>query len=180
MKDWPLQIETPRLTLRPFTQDDLDSLAALNADKEVMRYIGDGNPQSTEQTAARLAAILEHRKKHGFGLWSVMEKARGEWVGFCGLQFLEDTDEVEVGYRLARRFWGVGFASEAANASLRYGFDDLSLNQIVAVVHPENHASQRVVSKLGLRFIRIARFYNMDLNYYAISREHFNADDQSP
>lgn len=164
-------IETQRLILRSFTSDDLDELALIGSDPEVMRFIGDGKPQSREQTAARLNSIIEHRNRHGFGVFAVVDKASGALMGYCGLQFLDNTPEIEVGYRLAKRFWGMGFASEAATASLRYGFEELGLDRIVAVVQPENFASQRVLEKIGLTFVKDARYYNTDVRYYAITRD---------
>src|SRR5215510_1031964 len=130
-------IETLRLILRSFSLDDLDEFAALNADPEAMRYIGIGKPQSRGQTQVRLNAILDHYQQHGFGLFVMVEKTSGEFVGFCGLQHLENTSEIEVGYRLARRFWGIGLATEAARACLRYGFEQMGLERIVAVIQPE-------------------------------------------
>jgi ribosomal-protein-alanine N-acetyltransferase len=85
----------------------------------------------------RLNAVLDHWEQHGFGLCAVIDKAGGAFIGFCGLQYLDGTSEIEVGYRLAKRFWGQGLATEAASASLKYGFDELGLDRIVAVVHPK-------------------------------------------
>jgi RimJ/RimL family protein N-acetyltransferase len=164
-------IETPRLLLRRFTRDDLDAWAEINADADVMRYVGDGKPRSRDESQRRLNAILDHWDRHGFGLWALVEKASGELMGFCGLQYLDNTPEIEVGYRLAKRFWGKGFATEAARASLRYGFETLGLDRIVAVVQPENVASCRVIEKIGLRYVKDARFYDTDVKYYAIIRE---------
>lgn len=172
-------IETARLILRPFTSDDLDEFALIGSDPEVMRFIGGGKPQSREQTAARLGGIIEHEKQHGFSPWAAIDKASGALAGFCGLQYLENTAEVEVGYRFAKRFWGMGFASEGAAASLRYGFEQLRLDRIVAVVQAENIASNRVLEKSGLRYMKIARFYNMDLRYYAITREEYERDESA-
>lgn len=170
-------IETTRLLLRPFTPDDLDSFAALNADPEVMRYIGDGKPQSKDQTEMRLNAVLDHWKQHGFGLFTAIEKASGDFVGFCGLKYLDTSSEIEVGYRLAKKFWGRGLATEGARASLRYGFETLGLDRIVAVAQPANTASCRVIEKIGLRYLKVARFYDADLKYFAITREEYRPDD---
>lgn len=172
-------LETARLYLRPFAPDDFDGFAAMNADAEVMRFIGDGKPQSRAQTQARLNAILDHWDQHGFGLFAVVDIMTRTLVGFCGLQYLDNTAEIEVGYRLARRFWGTGLATEAASASLNYGFDELGLDRIVAVVHPDNVASQRVVEKIGLLYVKDSRFYNADLRYYAITREQYMGDDST-
>jgi RimJ/RimL family protein N-acetyltransferase len=169
-------IETARVYLRPFTFDDLDAFSVIGSDPDVMRYIGAGKPLSREETQARLSGIIEHRKKHGFGVWAAVDRSNGALMGYCGLQFLDNTSEVEVGYRLARRFWGMGLASEAARASLRYGFGELGLDRIVAVVQPGNIASQRVLEKIGLTYVKNARFYNSEVKYYAITREEYQRD----
>lgn len=170
-------IETERLFLRPFTSDDLDNFALLCADPDVMRYIGNGEPQSRERSEMRFNSLIKHWNDHGFGLFAVTTKFGADFVGFCGLQFLDNTREVEVGYRFAKRFWGKGLATEAARASLRFGFEDLGLDTIVAVVQPENAASCRVVEKIGLRYVRDARFYDTDVSYYLITREQYGPDD---
>jgi len=167
-------IETPRLILRLFSPNDLDELAAINADPIGMRYIGNGQPQSREQTQIRLNAILEHYEQHGFGLFAMAYKTSDEFVGFCGLQHLDNTSEIEVGYRLARRFWGMGLATEAARASLHYGFEQLGLKRIVAVIQPPNGPSKSVAKKIGMKHVKNAHFYNTDVEYYAITREEFD------
>jgi len=164
------EIETQRLRLRRFTINDLEVLTRINSDPEVMRYIGNGRPATLEQTKAALHSILNHWEKHGFGLWAAEQKQDGVVTGFCGLKYLDNTDEIEVGYRLAREFWGVGFATEGAGASLQYGWKTLQLKRIVAVVQPGNSASQRVLEKIGLRFIRRAVYYNSNVLYYEILR----------
>ena len=170
-------IETERVLLRPFSPDDLDAFALICADPEVMRYIGDGQPLSQAQTQTRLAAIIEHRNRHGFGVWAAVDRKIGDLMGYCGLQFLDNTPEVEIGYRLARRFWGMGLASEAARASLEFGFGQLELDRIAAVVQPGNLASRRVVEKIGLKFVKEARFYNSGVRYYAITREEYQRNE---
>ena len=110
-------------------------------------------------------------------MFTALEKASGAFVGFCGLKYLDNTSEIEVGYRLAKKFWGKGFATEAARASLHYGFETLGLDRIVAVVQPENAASCRVIEKIGLRYEKDARFYDTDVRYFAITREEYRLDD---
>ena len=140
---------------------------------------GDGKPQSRAQTQMRLNDIVDHWEQHGFGLCAGVDRATRAFIGFCGLQYLDNTSEIEVGYRLAKRFWEMGLATEAAGATLRYGFDELGLDRIVAVVHPENVASQWVIQKIGLRYVKDARFYNSDVEYYAITRQEFERDDST-
>jgi len=110
-------------------------------------------------------------------LFTAIEKASGDFVGFCGLKYLDTSSEIEVGYRLAKKFWRRGLATEAARASLRYGFETLGLDRIVAVVQPENAASCRVIEKTGLRYEKDARFYDTDVKYFAITREEYPPDD---
>ena len=166
-------IETARIHLRPLSSDDLDEFARMGSDPDVMRYIASGKTQSREQTSARLYAMISDWNQNSFGLWAAIHKASNAWMGFCGLQFLDNTSEVEVGYRLAKQFWGMGFATEAAAASLRYGFEELGLDRIVGVVQFENFASQRVLEKIGLTYVRNARFYNSDVKYYVVNRDEF-------
>lgn len=177
MKSGTHMIETERLILRPFSADDLEAFASLNEDPDVMRYIGNGKPMTKEQTETRLNAVLDHWKQHEFGLFTAIDKASGEFVGFCGLKYLDTSSEIEVGYRLAKKFWGRGLATEAARASLHYGFETLGLDRIVAVVQPENGASCRVIEKIGLRYEKEARFYDTDVKYFAITREQYRPDD---
>jgi RimJ/RimL family protein N-acetyltransferase len=167
-------IETERLLLREFTLADLDELARLRSDPEVMRYIGE---QSKEKVSQRLAYYISHYESHGFGMWAVIDKERREMIGWCGLIFLDGTPEVEVGYGIARSHWGKGLMTEAARASLRYGFERAGLKRIVAVAMPENTASRRIMEKLGMRYEKNAFHYGHDLVYYAVEREDFDAGD---
>lgn len=102
-----MRIETARLCLRPLTIADLDAVAAIWADPAVMRYIT-GIPRSRAASATRLERILEHHAQHGFSLWAVLDQASAELIGYCGLQYLDNTSEVEVGYGFAKSHWGQG------------------------------------------------------------------------
>ncbi|HET6266423.1 MAG TPA: GNAT family N-acetyltransferase [Acidobacteriota bacterium] len=161
-------VETQRLLLRPFAATDLECLVRINSDPDVMQFIANGRPWPEERTRLRLNAILNHWTRHGFGLWATIYKEENALIGFCGLQHLEQTPEVEVGYRLDKKYWGKGLATEGAAASIQYGFEMLKLQRIVAVVHPNNRASRRVLEKCGMRFEKMARYYEADLAYYSI------------
>lgn len=164
-------IETLRLRLRPLVYEDLEALFALNSDPNVMKYITNGNPMPRDQAEARLQFYLDHWQQHSFGLFAIEYKDEGEFAGFCGLQYLDNTSEIEVGYRLAEKYWGKGIATECARVSLQFGFDNIKLDRIVAVVHPDNLASQRVIEKIGLRYEKRAMYYNTDVMYYALNRD---------
>lgn len=165
----PDLVETPRLVLRRFDVDrDLDALARIYADPDVVRFLGDGSTATRDDTRGWLERN-EHERwaAHGFGQWALVERASDALVGRCGLQRLEDGPEVEVGYVLARSVWGRGYATEAARVAVRTGFRDLALDRIVAVVHVDNAPSQRVIEKVGLRYERDGTFYGNPSRYYA-------------
>jgi ribosomal-protein-alanine N-acetyltransferase len=164
------RIETERLELRPSTVADLGALHELYADPGVMRYAG-GPTRAVEESEARLLRLIEHQERHGFSLWAVVERASGNVIGDAGLVLREHRGpEIELGYRLKSPFWGKGYATEAAGAWLAYGFDELGLRRIVAVAHPENVASQRVLEKLGMRFERMTTCDGGPARLYAVVR----------
>jgi RimJ/RimL family protein N-acetyltransferase len=163
------EIETPRLRLRQFTHDDLNDLCRLYSNPDLMRYIGKGT-RTKNETQTALSSIIKHYE-HGFGMWAVIYKDDGKLIGRCGLCFLDKTLEVELGYLLAQSYWGKGLATEASHTSLKYGFEILKLDKIVAIAQPENIASRRVMEKVGMKYERDAYFYNKDVVYYAISRD---------
>jgi len=145
-------VETQRLVLRRWCSGDAAALAAINADPEVMRYIGDGRPLSRRSSDDLLWWFEHEWDTRGFGLWAVEED--GGLVGFCGLtvpMFLPEVlPAVEIGWRLGRDAWGRGLATEAARAALRLGFDELRMAEIIAIVNPANARSLRVGAKLGM------------------------------
>jgi RimJ/RimL family protein N-acetyltransferase len=172
------ELQTERLRLRPFCLDDLDRLAEIHADPLVMRFLG-GRTRDRAETLIRLEANIRTWHEHGFGMFAAFEKATGAMIGRCGLAFLDNTPEIELGYMLARDFWGHGYATEAARASLQFGFQDRSLARIVAVAHPENQASRHVIEKLGMRFEKNAHFYENDVVYYALTREAWQTGEEA-
>jgi RimJ/RimL family protein N-acetyltransferase len=167
------EIETTRLRLRAFAPADFDAFAAMRADPEVMRYIGTGEPQDRARSEAWLGKNEQRWRRNGFGMWAAEHKELGRVIGWCGLVFLDETPEVEVGYGFARDFWGRGLATEAARRSLRFGFEGMGLGRIVAIAQPENVASRRVMEKLGMRYERPAHYYGADVAYYSITRGEF-------
>src|SRR5215210_1333765 len=127
------EIETSRLRLRMFTPDDLNALSLITGDAEVMKYLGTSGARSRDQTENTIDAILRHWEEHGFGIWALDHRADRRLIGWCGLQRLQKTPEVEVAYLLARAYWNQGLATEAAQASIDYGINELGLDRIVAI-----------------------------------------------
>jgi len=164
-------IETERLLLRMFRLDDLDDLAALFSDPDVVRYVGDGKPVDREEAERALHSIIKHWQTHGFGRWAVIDKNTRIFVGFGGLRSLFGTPEVV--YHLAKAFWGKGLATELATAALRFGFEDRGFERIVAITKPPNAGSIHVMEKLGMRYEMHTRYYGIEVVQYAITRAEF-------
>ena len=117
-----------------------------------MRYIGDGQPWPEERARAFVARQIELSGERGFCLWKILPKPHGGLIGFCGLQPLRETGDIEIGWWLARAWWGKGLATEAARLALRDGFERVGLNRIVAIAQPANTASIGIMRKLGMHF----------------------------
>jgi len=162
--------------LRRFNIGDVDHIAALDGDPEVMRYVADGLPKTrrdAEEAVPRV--LLNYEKIPGLGIWIADEKPRLAFAGWFALKCIPKTVEIEVGYRLMRSAWGRGLATEGARAMVRYGFCERGLDRIVAVTHPDNAASQRVLRKLGLEYRGTGHYYGRDLSYFVIERESYLA-----
>jgi ribosomal-protein-alanine N-acetyltransferase len=157
--------------MRPVAADDLDHFAALYADPDVMRFIGTQGALTREQARDRLDFMLDHWRRHGFGMWALLRKGDGGFVGRCGLRYLDTTTEVELGYTLMKAFWGQGFATEASRAVVRHAFEVLKLRRLVAIADPANTASVNVMTKVGMTFERMGRFYNSDCALYAMTAD---------
>lgn len=175
------EIETARLQLRQYTLDDLDNLAAILSNPEVTKYSPRGViPQDKvkQVTGEILEFFSQHWEKHSFGVWAVIHKQTSRLIGHCGLSFLPNSlEEVEVLYRFDQSYWNQGIATEATKASLRYGFEEVKLDSIVAITAPEHLASRRVMEKAGLKYEKDAHLYDLDVVYYTLAREAWQPDD---
>jgi RimJ/RimL family protein N-acetyltransferase len=164
----PLPLDTERLRLRPARLDDLDTWLAVSRDAEEVWW---GEPQSTlDDARANLEKQIAGQERHGFSLWAVELRDTGELIGVTGLQHLSEGPEIEVGYRFLRERRGRGYATEAARAAIRFGFDELGLERIVAVTLPTNRASRNVLEKCGLGFVGVVHVYGRAQVKYAVSR----------
>jgi RimJ/RimL family protein N-acetyltransferase len=152
----PFSIETERLLIRPWEPRDDAGFREMVCDPEMMRYISGGLPWDEERIAEFHARQRRHLASHGCCMGALVERASGRLAGVCGLQPMRAGDEIEVGWWVAKRLWGRGLATEGGAAALRFGWDRLGLRRVKAIAVPENHASLRVMEKLGLRFERQA------------------------
>ena len=147
------EIRTSRLWLRPWRGDDRDAFAALNADPAVMEYFPAVLSRAeSDELADRIEA---HFARHGFGLWAVEVSGSAAFVGFLGLSVpsfqAHFTPCVEISSRLRRDCWGRGYATEGARAALRFGFEELALDEIVAFTVPANLRSRRIIERIGMQ-----------------------------
>jgi len=146
-------IQTERLLLRPWKEEDLEPLARMNADPRVMEFFF--HPLAREESAARLKVYAQHIRDHGWGLWAVAVPGVSGFIGWIGLWPIgfeaHFTPAIEVGRRLLPEYWGQGYATEGAKAAVQYGFDVLKLDQIVSITVPENLRSRRIMEKLGMQ-----------------------------
>src|SRR5579884_2879080 len=143
------ELLTPRLRLRRPSAEDRDDYVRLFGDAEVMHYLR--GVRTPEESAAALERMLEQWRRHNYGVWTVLERDTGRFVGRCGLRWQEKADAAELLYTLHREFWGRGLADEAAEKCARWGFEHVGLPRLVAFTDPANAASRRVLEKLGMR-----------------------------
>jgi len=154
-------LTTERLVLRPLMMEAAAALQHVLDAPEVWRYFPRPEVPSLERTQTYIEGQLAHWAEYGFGHWALQDKG-GTLIGWCGLQFLSETNETEVAYCLGMDHWGKGFATEAARASLDFGTQTLGKKEIVGLTHTENFASQNVLKKIGLRYIDRKVYFGMD------------------
>jgi|UniRef100_A0AAU3IEX5 RimJ/RimL family protein N-acetyltransferase len=175
------EIRTPRLLLRRWYDDDLAPMADINADPEVMRWIGDGSVLDLDATAEEIERWEDEWDEEGFGVFAVELLASGELAGFAGLSVPEYLPEVmpavEISWRFGSPFWGQGYASEAAHATLEFALQDRGLDRVISVDRISNEASLNVVRKLGMKPERETTHpvYGFPLTIHAIDLTEFQA-----
>jgi RimJ/RimL family protein N-acetyltransferase len=165
-------IETERTILRLFTMDDLDDLASILGNPQVMKYLElDCKPLSRETTETALTNIISHWEMNGFGRWAVVSREDNKLIGMAG--FRTHDENAELVYILDEPYWGRGLATEIARAILEYGFEKHKFPGIIAMTRPANVLSRRVMDKLGMKFEGEAIVYGIPVVEYSISKEDY-------
>lgn len=149
-----IMLETERLLLRQFTLEDTALLLQLNGDPEVLKYLHEPLLETTEKAEDVLRNIILPQYPNGLGRWAIHNKEDRQFIGWCGLKHRPEISEIDLGYRFLQSAWGHGYATEAASHTLRYGFEKLRLDTITGRAHIENIASQKVLEKIGMRYMR--------------------------
>lgn len=167
--------ETPRLSARQLSHQDLPALADILSDPEVMKYSVRG---VCDRTATRkfIDWCLESYSDHSIGPWALIEKASDTFVGFCGIgpEWVADAEEINLGYRLARNHWNKGIATEAVKGVLNYAFTEKGINSVIAIIEPAHGASLRVSEKAGFRHYKILNFHDRSVRLYRMTHQDWH------
>lgn len=161
-------IETHRLFLRPFSQDDIETYAFWLSEKSIMQFIGDGNTRNYKEAWNNLAWICGHYHLRGYSLWAAEEKASGKLIGRIGLFNPEGWPGIEVSWLLSPEHWGKGYATEGAEAAIRYGFNHLKESKIISLIHPGNLKSILVAKRLGMEYEKETSATGTKVQVYSI------------
>lgn len=174
-------IETQRLILRPIEDFDAEGIFELDSNKEVHKYLGNNPIKTMDQAKQVVAFIKTQYKERGIGRHVAIEKETGKFIGWSGLKLNKDDKEelngkqnfYDIGYRFIPEFWGKGYATESSIAMLKYGFENLNVNKIVGAAEVGNTASNKILKKIGLKFVNSFVFDNTLCNWYELNKEDY-------
>ena len=165
-----VQLETDRLILRQWREEDFDSYAELCADPKVTRYLGEGKPLTRAESWRHMAFLIGHWQLLGYGHFAVEEKTTGKFAGRIGFLNPEGWPGFEIGWILGPSFWGKGYASEGARRALEYAFNELEQEHVISLIHPKNQPSIRVAERLGEKREGTAEIFGIQVLVYGIDR----------
>lgn len=169
-----LCLETDRLILRMFREEDFEPYARFCADPDVMRYIG-GQPYSRLEAWRHMAYMIGHWQLRGYGHWAVEEKASKQFIGRLGFLNPEGWPGFEIGWTLGKEYWGKGFATEGAHRALKYAFEEMGKLHVISLIHAENLASIRVAERLGEQVEGQTTIMGIPVLIYGIDRSTWQA-----
>lgn len=147
-------LETPRLIFRRFTEADAKLILELHSDPLVLQYLHEPLVTTEEEARQIIRKIIMPQYKMNLGRWALHTKDNNRFIGWCGIKYNSATKETDLGYRLSNETWGKGYATEAAEYTLQFGFDTLHLKRIIAHAHVQNTASINVLEKIGMKYVR--------------------------
>ena len=168
-------LDTERLRLRAFRQEDFETYAAICADPEVMRHLGEGKPLARSDVWRQMAMILGHWQLRGYGLWAVEERATGRLLGRIGFFEPEGWPDFELGWMLRREAWGNGYATEGARRAMAYAFTELGRDHLISLIRPGNDPSIRVAERLGETLRGQTELFGHPALVYRLDRAHWRA-----
>jgi len=168
------ELETERLRLRGWTESDIEPWARLIfADPEVTRFLPGSDVSPLERTQRFYNYCVNHWANRGYGIWAVTDRATGGFMGECGLNYIDDLDEVELDYSLAQAYWGQGYATEAARAATGHGFETLGLPRLIALTFRDNIGSRKVMERAGFEYENDVHVFGSDLMLHGNTPDRF-------
>jgi RimJ/RimL family protein N-acetyltransferase len=159
-------LDTPRLLLRTFTDADWGPYAAICADGEVMRHVGNGQAQKPEEAWRSMAMFLGHWQLRGYGMWALVQRDDGRLLGRVGFHHPPDWPDFELGWLLGREYWGHGYAREAATVALNHAFAALKRERVISLIRPDNQRSIAVAEAIGERLHGRVELFGSDALVY--------------
>lgn len=164
-------LETERLVLRWFREDDFEQLCKINSDPDVMRFLGDGKPLTGMESWRQMATFMGHWYFRGYGIWAVEEKSTSNLVGRIGFMNPAGWPGFELGWTLGREYWGKGYATEGAARALEYAFTEMNREHVISLIAPENVASIKVGQRLGEKVEGKTEVFGHEVLIYGIDRD---------
>lgn len=167
--------ETERLILREILPTDVDGMYELDSDPEVHKYLGKKTIKDKKQVSEIINFIRQQYIDNGIGRWAIVDKNTDDFIGWTGLKYVKNEvnnhkNFYDLGYRLIKRYWGQGIATETAIASLDYAFNELKAKEVYAMVECENRGSNKILKKIGMNFIETFNFDGVKHNWYKVER----------
>jgi|WetSurMetagenome_2_1015567.scaffolds.fasta_scaffold323150_2 [ribosomal protein S5]-alanine N-acetyltransferase len=169
-------ITTSRLLLRPLEAADAGALHRIYQVEGVLQYFPNPTPPPLEKVQKFVAGQEKHWAEYGYGNWGILPEGESQIIGWVGLQYVPELNETEVGYLLSQPFWGLGYATEAARASLQFGFEHFDLDHIIALVHPDNLGSRRVIEKCGMTYMENKVLWGLEMMRYCVEKTDWKVE----
>lgn len=171
-------VETERLILREILPTDIEGMFELDSDPDVHRYLGNKTVCDKDQIVAVINSIRQQYIDNGIGRWAIIDKKTSDFIGWTGLKFVTDLTNnhknyYDLGYRVIKKYWGQGIATETAIASLNYAFDKLNADEVYAIADCKNVSSNKILTKVGLNFIEKFDLDEIEHNWYKIERAQY-------
>jgi len=172
-----IHVETDRFILRDIEESDVQGIFDLDSDPDVLTYIGTPAIKTLDEAYDIIKYIRNQYAENGIGRWAVIDKETSDFVGWSGLKYEQDLrsdfDYYDIGYRLRKKYWGQGIASLTASESLRYGFEQLSLDEICGAADINHRVSNHILQKIGLSHLEQFVFEGTTANFYRITKSQW-------
>lgn len=172
-------VETERFFLREIIPTDVDGLFELDSDPEVHRYLGNKPVSNKDQIVEVINFIRQQYVDNGIGRWAIIDKKTNDFIGWTGLKLVTELTNnhqnfYDLGYRLIRKYWGAGIATETAIASLEYAFSKLKIDEVYAAASCENQGSNKILKKIGMNFVETFYYEDIKCNWYKINKKEYD------